>query len=58
MSSFLAGIGCAVILAAGTLWVLEAGTIAMAERSDDLSTLVQGTWSERAEPSPNPEDTQ
>jgi hypothetical protein len=44
MGSFLAGIGSAVLLAAGTLWVLEAGTITMVERSDGLSTRLEGVW--------------
>ena len=58
MGSFLAGIGCAVILAAGTLWALEAGTITMVQSSNDLSTLVEGIWSEGSQPFPDPEDTQ
>jgi hypothetical protein len=58
MGSFLAGIGCAALLAAGTLWALEAGTITMVERSNDLSTLVEGIWSGDSQSFPDPEDTQ
>ncbi|MBA3585686.1 MAG: hypothetical protein H0W36_14420 [Gemmatimonadetes bacterium] len=54
MGSFLTGVACAAVLAAGTLWVLEAGTITMVERSDDLSTVIKNIWSERSEPLEEP----
>lgn len=44
MGSFATGILCALVLAGGTYWVLEAGTITMVDRSDDGSTLLGGIW--------------
>jgi hypothetical protein len=58
MWSFLTGLGCAVLLAGLTLVALDLGTVTMVERSDDLSTLVQGIWSEGSQPFPDPEDVQ
>jgi hypothetical protein len=58
MGSFLTGIGCAALLAAGTLWVLEAGTITMVERSNDLSTVIDNIWAGGAQGFPDAEDTQ
>ena len=55
MWSFLAGLGCAAALAVVTLFVLEAGTVTMVERSDDPSTLVQNIWSESSDPLKGPE---
>jgi len=58
MWSFLAGLGCAVVLAAGTLWLLEAGTVTVVERSDDLSTLIENVWAEDSGSFPEPVETQ
>ena len=58
MGSFLTGLGCAVLLAAGTLLVLEAGTITMVERSDDASTIIENIWAGGAQGFPDAEDTQ
>lgn len=58
MWSFLTGLGCAAILAGVTLVVLEMGTITMVERSDDLSTRIDGVWSGGAQGFPDAEDIQ
>ncbi len=58
MASFLAGIGVAVLLAAGTLWALEAGTITMVERSSDFSTNIEDVWAGGAQGFPEAEEAQ
>ncbi len=58
MASFLTGLACAAVLAAGTLWVLEAGTITMVERSDDLSTVVENIWNAGPQAPTGPAGTQ
>lgn len=44
MGSFATGILCALVLAGGTYWVLEAGTITMVDRSDEGSTVLGEIW--------------
>ena len=56
MGSFLTGIGCAALLAAATLWVLEAGTITVVERSDDASTIIGNVWAGDAQDFPEEAD--
>lgn len=58
MGSFLTGLACAAVLAVGTLWLLEAGTITMVERSDDLSTVVKNIWNGRSGAPAGPVGTQ
>jgi hypothetical protein len=58
MWGFLTGIGAAAVLSVLTLWVLEAGTITIVERSDDLSTVIESVWSEGSGWFREPEDRQ
>jgi hypothetical protein len=57
MGSFLTGIGCAAVLAGVTLWVLEAGTITMVERSSDVSTNIEHIWAGDSQNFPEGPDT-
>ncbi|HET7410224.1 MAG TPA: hypothetical protein VFJ13_08470 [Paracoccaceae bacterium] len=44
MTSFATGVLGALILAAGTYFAMQAGTITAVERFDDDSTLIDGIW--------------
>ena len=44
MMSFLTGILCAVVLAAGTYFAMQAGTVTMVDRSNDVSTVIGDVW--------------
>ena len=46
MASFLTGLACAVVLAAGTYFLMEAGTITMVEKSNTVSTVIDDVWSD------------
>ena len=44
MISFATGVLCALVLAGCTYWAMQAGTITMVERSESLSTMLDGVW--------------
>ena len=46
MASFLTGLACAGLLAAGTYFLMEAGTITMVEQSNTVSTVIDDVWSD------------
>lgn len=46
MISFATGILAAVVLAAGTYFAMQAGTVTMVERSASSSTVIEGIWEE------------
>lgn len=44
MSSFATGIVVALLLAGGTFYALQAGTITVVERTHDRATLTASVW--------------
>ena len=48
MKSFLAGILSSAVLAGGTLWVLEAGTVTMPEATNNVSVRLEGIWEQQS----------
>ena len=44
MWSFLTGVAGAMVLAGGTYWVLQVGTITVLDQTDTYSTILEDAW--------------